>query len=192
MCSVPAAELTNRSYTVLPPPLLTKVKSCCERHARRHTTLFGCIAYPLQTDADPVTRPLSQVGFVTMFLSCQFVATRSVTHTMCSVPAVQLTNHSYALLSFYFLHQTCCCPVHSTTAHLPDKFPPQFAANHSHGSLLQVRFVTTFLYVVSIRYHSLSPRSFVSSPYGTYKSDGCCPYLLYCPFRGSSTVKQAS
>ncbi|PIO39427.1 hypothetical protein AB205_0175840, partial [Aquarana catesbeiana] len=76
----------------------------------------------------------------------------------------ELTNYLYVLLVFYFLHQTLLfCLLHGITPHLPDMLhsshsPPQ---THSHGPLLQVRFVTTFFMpyqFITIRclpYHSL-------------------------------------
>lgn len=121
MCSVPAVELTNRSYTVL-PPITSQIKlpilyaSCMALH---HTLWIRCI---LATDrSGPSRTAIVAVRIRYYLLSFQFIATRKVTHTMCSDPTVELTNHLYALLSFYLPHQTLLfCLLQGIMPHLPD------------------------------------------------------------------------
>lgn len=117
-------------------------------------------------------------------LSCQFVATRSITHTLCSDPAVELTNHWYALLSFYFQTKLCFASCKASHHTLPLRCTPARACCEPlTWHTVAGKICYHILYVVSICHHSLSPLSFVSSPYGTYKSNRHCPYPLYCPLR---------
>lgn len=112
MCSVPVAELLNRSYVAPPPPLLAKVESCCEHHARCHTLRIHA------TDRCGPIRTATVAGWIRYHVFPMSIRSRSQCHPYHVFGSRSATYESFvrtSLITFYtkLVVASCTAPHHT-------------------------------------------------------------------------------